>query len=127
MLGWIVRILFILAAPIAALPVSLDAPNFGLVQTLVAIVLIVAFVGLAAAWTAGAVLKAILIQVKSRSWLFGRCVFAAVLAWIDHRTSGRQRSSVSEKPAAAAVHSVHTRRPRDSINYEGLSASGRHA
>jgi hypothetical protein len=44
MLGWIVRILFVL--------VSRDALNFGLVQTLVAIVLIVAFVGLAAAWTA---------------------------------------------------------------------------
>jgi hypothetical protein len=52
MLGWIVRILFILAAPIAALLVSRDALNFGLVQTLVAIVLIVTFVGLAAAWTA---------------------------------------------------------------------------
>jgi len=50
MLSWIVRILFILAAPIAALLVSKDALNFGLVQTLVAIVLIVAFVGLAAAW-----------------------------------------------------------------------------
>jgi hypothetical protein len=52
MLGWIVRLLFILAAPIAALLVSRDALNFSLVQTLVAIVLIVAFVGLAAAWTA---------------------------------------------------------------------------
>ena len=52
MLGWIVRLLFILAAPIAALLVSRDALNFGLVQTLVAIALIVAFVGLAAAWTA---------------------------------------------------------------------------
>jgi hypothetical protein len=31
-LGWIVRILFILAAPIAALLVSRDALNFGLVQ-----------------------------------------------------------------------------------------------
>jgi hypothetical protein len=51
MLGWIIRILFILAAPIAALLVSRDALNFGLVQTSVAIVLIVAFVGLAAAWT----------------------------------------------------------------------------
>jgi len=89
MLGWIVRILFILAAPIAALPVSLDAPNFGLVQTLVAIVLIVAFVGLAAAWTAGAILKAILIQVKSRSWLFGRCVFAAVLRRLERVRASR--------------------------------------
>jgi len=51
MLGWIIRILFILAAPIAALLVSRDALNFGLVQTLVAIALIVALVGLAAAWT----------------------------------------------------------------------------
>ncbi len=52
MLGWIVRILFILAAPIAALLVSRDALNFGLVQTFVAMILVVAFVGLAAAWTA---------------------------------------------------------------------------
>ena len=51
MLGWIVRILFILAAPIAALLVSRDALNFGLVQTFAAMILIVAFVGLAAAWT----------------------------------------------------------------------------
>jgi hypothetical protein len=51
MLGWIVRILFMLAAPIAALLVSRDALNFGLVQTFVAMILIVAFVGLAAAWT----------------------------------------------------------------------------
>jgi sensor domain CHASE-containing protein len=33
--------------------------------------------------------------------------FAAVLAWVDHRTSRWQRSRVSEKPAATAVHSVH--------------------
>ncbi|WP_426408510.1 hypothetical protein [Bradyrhizobium ganzhouense] len=52
MLGWIVRILFTLAAPIAALLVSRDTLNFGLVQTFVAMILIVAFVGLAAAWTA---------------------------------------------------------------------------
>ena len=51
MLNWIVRILFILAAPIAALLVSRDALNFGLVQTLVAMILVVALVGLAAAWT----------------------------------------------------------------------------
>jgi predicted membrane channel-forming protein YqfA (hemolysin III family) len=51
MLSWIVRLLFIVAAPIAALLVSRDALNFGLVQTLVAIVLIVALVGLAAAWS----------------------------------------------------------------------------
>jgi hypothetical protein len=52
MLGWIVRIFFILAAPIAALLVSRDALNFGLIQTLVAMILMVALVGLAAAWTA---------------------------------------------------------------------------
>jgi hypothetical protein len=51
MMAWIVRILFILAAPITALLVSRDALNFGLIQTMVAIMLIVAFVGLAAAWT----------------------------------------------------------------------------
>jgi hypothetical protein len=52
MLGWIVRILFILAAPITALLVSRDALNFSLVQTFVAVILIVCFIGLAAAWTA---------------------------------------------------------------------------
>jgi hypothetical protein len=50
MLSWIVRILFILAAPITALLVSRDALNFGLIQTMVAIVLIVAFVAAGAAW-----------------------------------------------------------------------------
>lgn len=50
-MAWIVRILFVLAAPIAALLVSRDAPNFGLVQTVVAMILIVAFVGAAAAFT----------------------------------------------------------------------------
>ena len=52
MLGWIVRILFILAAPIAALLVSRDELNFGLVQTFVAMFLLIGFVGLAAAWSA---------------------------------------------------------------------------
>lgn len=52
MLSWIVRILLMMAAPITALLVSRDALNFGLVQTMVAIVLIVAFVALGAAWTA---------------------------------------------------------------------------
>ncbi len=52
MLSWIVRILFILAAPIAALLVSRDALNFGLVETMVAIVLMVGFVAAGAAWTA---------------------------------------------------------------------------
>jgi hypothetical protein len=53
MLGWIVRILFILAAPIAALMVSRDALNFGLIQTMVAMILVTGFVGLAAALSAG--------------------------------------------------------------------------
>lgn len=52
MLGWLVRILFILAAPIAALLVSRDALKFGLVQTFVAMFLVVGFVGLIAAWSA---------------------------------------------------------------------------
>jgi hypothetical protein len=50
MLSWIVRILF-MAAPITALLVSRDALNFGLVQTMVAIILLVAFVAVAAVWT----------------------------------------------------------------------------
>jgi uncharacterized membrane protein YbhN (UPF0104 family) len=50
-LGWIVGILFILAAPIAALMVPRDALNFGLVQTFVAMILIIAFIGAAAVWT----------------------------------------------------------------------------
>jgi hypothetical protein len=51
MLGWIVRILFILAAPIAALLVSRDELNFGLVQTFVAMFLLIGLIGLAA-WSA---------------------------------------------------------------------------
>ena len=53
MLGWIVRVLFIVAASITALLVSRDILGFGLVQTFVAIVLIVACVGIAAFWTRG--------------------------------------------------------------------------
>jgi len=51
MLSWIVRIFFILAALIAALLVSRDALNFGLIQTMVAMILMVGFVALLAAWT----------------------------------------------------------------------------
>jgi hypothetical protein len=47
MLSWIVRIFFILAALIAALLVSRDALNFGLRQTMVAMILMVGFVALA--------------------------------------------------------------------------------
>jgi hypothetical protein len=51
MLGWIVRILFILAAPIAAFFVSRDALNFGIVQTFVAMFLVIGLLGLVAAWS----------------------------------------------------------------------------
>lgn len=50
MLSWIVRLFFGLAAPITALIVSRDALNFGLVQTMVAIILIVVFVAAIALW-----------------------------------------------------------------------------
>ena len=48
MLSWIVRLLFVLAAPIAALFVSRDALNFDLIQTMVAIILIVVIVAVVA-------------------------------------------------------------------------------
>jgi hypothetical protein len=51
MLGWIVRIFFILAAPIATLFVAHDALNFGLVQTFIAMILMVAFVTVVALWS----------------------------------------------------------------------------
>jgi hypothetical protein len=53
MLGWIVRVLFVVAASITALLVSRESLGFSLVQTFVAIVLIVACVGIAAVWTRG--------------------------------------------------------------------------
>lgn len=52
MLGWIVRILFVLAAPIAALFVARDALNFGVIQTFLAMLLLVGVVGLGAVWSA---------------------------------------------------------------------------
>jgi len=51
MLSWIVRILLLLAASLATLLVPRDALNFRIVQTFVAIILVVAVVGLAAACT----------------------------------------------------------------------------
>jgi len=51
MLGWIIRILLILAAPIAALLVSRDTLNFGIVQAFVAMILVIAFIAVAAAWS----------------------------------------------------------------------------
>lgn len=50
MLSWIVRIAFALAAPITALLVSRDALNFGPVQTMIAVILILAPVGVVAVW-----------------------------------------------------------------------------
>jgi len=49
--SWIVRILFVAAAPIAALLVARDSLNFGIIQVFIAIILIVACIGLATAWT----------------------------------------------------------------------------
>jgi hypothetical protein len=51
MLGWIVRIFFAIAAPITALFVSRDALNFGLIQTIVTMLLVTALVGLIAAYS----------------------------------------------------------------------------
>jgi hypothetical protein len=50
-LAWIIRCLLFLAAPIAALFVSRDALNFGIVEMLVATILIAAFVLAAAGWS----------------------------------------------------------------------------
>ena len=51
MITWILRIIVTLAAPIAALFVSRDALNFGIVETLVAVTLIAGFAVLAAVWS----------------------------------------------------------------------------
>jgi hypothetical protein len=51
MVAWIIRILLLLTAPVAALFVSRDALNFGVIETLVAIMLISLVVLAAAAWT----------------------------------------------------------------------------
>ncbi len=51
MLAWIIRCLLLLAAPIAALFVSRDALNFGIIEMLVAIMLMVGAVLAAAAWS----------------------------------------------------------------------------
>lgn len=51
MLAWIVRCLLLLAAPIAALFVSRDALNFGVIEMLIAVVLMVGLVMAAAAWS----------------------------------------------------------------------------
>jgi hypothetical protein len=51
MLAWIVRCLLLLAAPMTALFVSRDALNFGIIEMLVAIMLIAGVVLAVAAWT----------------------------------------------------------------------------
>ena len=51
MLAWIIRCLLYLAAPIAALFVSRDALNFGVIEMLLTTILIVGFALAAAAWT----------------------------------------------------------------------------
>jgi hypothetical protein len=51
MLAWIWRLLIAMAAPITALFVSRNALNFGTVETLIAIVLIIGFAVVAAGWT----------------------------------------------------------------------------
>jgi len=50
MLGWLVRILLALAAPITALFVARDALNFGLIQTIVTVLLVTALVWLIAVY-----------------------------------------------------------------------------
>jgi hypothetical protein len=50
--AWIVRILLLVATPIAAWFVARDATNFSIVQMLVSILLLVGFVGALAFWPA---------------------------------------------------------------------------
>jgi uncharacterized membrane-anchored protein len=49
--GWLVRILFAIAAPITALFVARDALNFGLIQTVVTMLLVTGLVWLIAIYT----------------------------------------------------------------------------
>jgi hypothetical protein len=51
-MAWITRLLLFIAAPIAALFVSRDALNFGIVETLVATILVALLVTAAALWNA---------------------------------------------------------------------------
>jgi len=51
MVAWIIRGILFLAAPIAALFVSRDALNFGIVEMLVAVLMIVGFSLAAAVWS----------------------------------------------------------------------------
>jgi hypothetical protein len=49
--AWIIRLFFVIAAPIAALMVARDSLNFDIVQTFVAILLMIALLGFGAMWT----------------------------------------------------------------------------
>jgi hypothetical protein len=51
MFAWIWRLLVAMAAPIAALFVSRNVLNFGAIETLAAVVLIIGFAIAAAGWT----------------------------------------------------------------------------
>lgn len=50
-MAWIIRLFFVIAAPIAALMVARDSLNFDIVQTFVAILLMTAVLGFGAIWT----------------------------------------------------------------------------
>jgi len=51
-MAWIIRIFFIIAAPIAALLVARESLNFDIVQLFVAIILMTTVIGLGATWSA---------------------------------------------------------------------------
>lgn len=51
-LSWLIRPILVLAAAISGWFVAEEAPNFGVVQMVVAVFLIAALVGLAAFWEA---------------------------------------------------------------------------
>lgn len=51
-LSWLIRPILVLAAAVAGWFVAEEAPNFGVVQMVVAVFLIAALVGLAAFWEA---------------------------------------------------------------------------
>jgi hypothetical protein len=51
-MAWLIRIFFIMAAPIAALLVERETLTFDIVQTFIAIILMTALVGVGAVWAA---------------------------------------------------------------------------
>jgi hypothetical protein len=51
-MAWVIRIFFIIAAPIAAMLVARDTMNFDIVRTFLAIILMTALLGFGVAWTA---------------------------------------------------------------------------